>query len=157
MTAFLALPLAIALGPLPRLEAIDAVRLVRGRGETAYRLTLQAKGSAPWVQTVHSYDPPNVYLVNLGNQGPAALLHGFDPQADFLTVFTRQGGRWHKSETVYARYGIVLRHGRQGELSIEARIPRELPKGTAQAGKWDVIRYRIDHGNLVEAESQKER
>lgn len=136
---------------------IESVRLDRLDGGSAYRLTIQAKGAPRCVREFHSYDPPNVYALNDPGQGPAALLHGFDPQADFLTVFAYRSGRWHVSETIYARYGIIFTHGRQGEISIEARIPREVEKGAKKAPKWNVLRYRIEQGALVETGGAKPR
>ncbi|MGV3614059.1 MAG: hypothetical protein ACO1SV_01870 [Fimbriimonas sp.] len=136
---------------------IESVRLIRLDRETAYRLAIQAKGTSPYVRDFHSYDPPNVYTLNDTRTGPAVLLHGFDPQADFLTVFAFREGRWRVSETIYARYGITFTHGRQGQISIEAKTPREIERGAKGPPMGKVLRYRIEQGALVEAGSGRPR
>lgn len=136
---------------------IGLVRLDRLDRDTAYRLTIQVKGASPFTQKFQSYDPPNVYTINDKGQGPAVLLQGFDPQADFLTVFAYRSGRWRVSETICARYGITFTHGRQGEVSIEARIPQEFEKGANKSSPWHIVRYGIEQGALVESRKAESR
>jgi hypothetical protein len=154
MTVAFALTLAATPVQDPSPAWIDSVSVQRA-GQSDYRVTIRAKKARPYIQTFPSYAPPNVYAVNDLGRGPAVLVHGFDPQADFLTVVARRSGRWVISETIYARYGIVVAHGRSGELSIEARIPRERTPRSANLPEWEPIRYVLNHGSLRETKKTR--
>ena len=134
----------------PPADWIDSVRLSRENQETSYRIVIGARDARPLSHAFHSFDPPNVYTISAPPVGPCVILHGFDPQADFLTVFAYRSGKWQVSETLYARYGFEITQRRKGQLSIATKFPRQdkSPLGTPP---WIRQRYRVVNGSLVEA------
>lgn len=131
---------------------IESVRLAR-LGPVDYRLTVSARSVRPYARRLVSNDPPAVLQVNDVQLGPAVVVQCFAPQADSLFVVSRHKDRWVASETIYARYGIVVRHGRAGELSIEARVRNDRWPEEKGQPEWITERYILDRGELRRSET----
>lgn len=133
------------MGPLLQLTSIDSVTVRRMQDDGTYRVTVQAKGLPDWTSTFGGSAPPDVTTMG----GRVVLIHSSDPQADSLMAVSYRKGRWQVSEPIYARYGIYITQGREGEVAIEARIPANQVGATGGRHPWKAEPYSLQGGQLV--------